>query len=156
MLKAWPAKHNMVGDMVLRSRLWFPVLLRRWLSIGVVVALPSLALAQIDFSARKTPEQLFASDCSACHPLPQGLGRGRDARSLTGFLHEHYTTKAQYAAVIANYLVRVRDLPPPATVPAGTAEATKSNERGAKSPAEILRDKVRNYATGGEKAVPAE
>lgn len=156
MLEAWPAKHNMVGDMVLRSRLWFPVLLRRWLSIGVVVALPGLALAQIDFSARKTPEQLFASDCSACHPLPQGLGRGRDARSLTGFLHEHYTTKAQYAAVIANYLVRVRDLPPPATVPAGTAEATKSNERGAKSPAEILRDKVRNYATGGEKAVPAE
>ena len=156
MLKGWPAKHNMVGDMVLRSRLWFPVLLRRWLSIGVVVALPSLALAQIDFSARKTPEQLFASDCSACHPLPQGLGRGRDARSLTGFLHEHYTTKAQYAAVIANYLVRVRDLPPPATVPAGTAEATKSNERGAKSPAEILRDKVRNYATGGEKAIPAE
>ena len=156
MLKGWPAKHNMVGDMVLRSRLWFPVLLRPWLSIGVVVALPSLALAQIDFSARKTPEQLFASDCSACHPLPQGLGRGRDARSLTGFLHEHYTTKAQYAAVIANYLVRVRDLPPPATVPAGTAEATKSNERGAKSPAEILRDKVRNYATGGEKAVPAE
>lgn len=156
MLKAWPAKHNMVGDMVLRSRLWFPVLLRRWLSIGVVVALPSLALAQIDFSARKTPEQLFASDCSACHPLPQGLGRGRDARSLTGFLHEHYTTKAQYAAVIANYLVRVRDLPPPATVPAGTAEATKSNERVAKSPAEVLRDKVRNYATGGEKAIPAE
>ena len=62
MLEAWPAKHNMVGDMVLRSRLWFPVLLRRWLSIGVVVALPGLALAQIDFSARKSPEQLFASD----------------------------------------------------------------------------------------------
>ncbi|MGB7836397.1 MAG: hypothetical protein WBL84_29780, partial [Xanthobacteraceae bacterium] len=117
--------------MVLRSRLWFPVLLRRWLSIGVVVALPGLALAQIDFSARKSPEQLFASDCSACHPLPQGLGRGRDARSLTGFLHEHYTTKAQYAAVIANYLLRVRDLPPPVTVQGGTAEATKSNERGA-------------------------
>ncbi|MGA8414195.1 MAG: hypothetical protein WB756_20770, partial [Xanthobacteraceae bacterium] len=85
-----------------------------------------------------------------------GLGRGRDARSLTGFLHEHYTTKAQYAAVIANYLVRVRDLPPPATVQGGTAEATKSNERVAKSPAEVLRDKVRNYATGGEKAIPAE
>ena len=156
MLKGWPAKHNMVGDMVLRSRLWFPVFLRRWLSIGVVVALPGLALAQIDFSARKSPEQLFASDCSACHPLPQGLGRGRDARSLTGFLHEHYTTKAQYAAVIANYLVRVRDLPPPATVQGGTAEATKSNERGARSAAEILKDKLGSYATAGEKAIPAK
>jgi hypothetical protein len=84
------------------------------------------------------------------------LGRGRDARSLTGFLHEHYTTKAQYAAVIANYLVRVRDLPPPVTVQGGTAEATKSNERGAKSAAEILKDKLGSYATAGEKAIPAE
>jgi hypothetical protein len=143
--------------MVLRSNLWFRVFpLRRWLSIGLFVASPALALAQVDFSARKTPEQLFASDCSACHPAPQGLGRGRDARNLTGFLHEHYTTKAQYAAVLANYLVRVRDLPPPAPVPSGTAEAAKNNETVPKSAPEILKDKLRSYATTGEKATPVQ
>ena len=141
--------------MVSGSRVWFLVFPRRWLSIGFVVASPALALAQVDYSARKTPEQLFASDCSACHPAPQGLGRGRDARSLAGFLHEHYTTKAQYASVLANYLVRVRDLPP-APVQAGTAEASKSNEGGAKSAVEILQDKLQNYATAGEKAIPAK
>jgi len=98
---------------------------------------------------------VFGSDCSACHPSPQGLGRGRDARNLAGFLHEHYTTKAQYAAVLANYLVRVRDMPP-ATLQGGTAEASKSNEGGAKSAVEILKDKLQNYARAGEKAVPAE
>jgi hypothetical protein len=143
--------------MVLRSGRWFQVFARRWLSIAVVVASPALALAQVDYSARKTPEQLFASDCSACHPAPQGLGRGRDARSLAGFLHEHYTTKAQYAAVIANYLIRVRDLPPPPSTPqGGTVEATKSNQQGAKSAAEILNDKLRSYATSGEAAIPAK
>ena len=142
--------------MVSRSCLWFLVFPRLWLSIGLVAASPALALAQVDFSARKTPEQLFASDCSACHPAPQGLGRGRDARSLTGFLHEHYTTKAQYASVLANYLVRVRDLPPPAPVQAGTTEVSRSNEGGAKSAVEILKDKLKNYATAGEKAIPAE
>lgn len=142
--------------MISGSRPWFPAFLRRWLSIGVVAASPGLALGQVDYSARKTPEQLFASDCSACHPSPQGLGRGRDARSLAGFLHEHYTTKDQYAAVLANYLVRVRDLPPPATVQGGTAQASKSNEGGAKSAVEILKDKLQNYARAGEKAIPAE
>jgi hypothetical protein len=141
--------------MILGSCPWFPAFLRRWLSIGVVVVSPALAVAQVDYSARKTPEQLFASDCSACHPSPQGLGRGRDARNLAGFLHEHYTTKAQYAAVLANYLVRVRDMPP-ATLQGGTAEASKSNEGGAKSAVEILKDKLQNYARAGEKAVPAE
>jgi hypothetical protein len=142
--------------MILGSCPWFPAFLWRSLSIGVVLVSPGLALAQVDYSARKTPEQLFTSDCSACHPSPQGLGRGRDARGLAGFLHEHYTTKAQYAAVLANYLVRVRDLPPPATVQGGTAEASKSNEGGAKSAVEILKDKLQNYARAGEKAIPAE
>jgi hypothetical protein len=50
----------------------------------------------------------------------------------------------------------VRDLPPPAPVQGGTAVATKSNERGAKSAVEILQDKLQNYATAGEKAIPAE
>jgi len=58
-----------------------------------------------DFSAGKTPAQLFAGDCAACHRSPQGLGRGRDASSLTSFLREHYTTKPANAGALASYLV---------------------------------------------------
>ena len=35
------------------------------------------ALAQ-DFAAGKTPAQLFGSDCSDCHRLPNGLGKKYD------------------------------------------------------------------------------
>ena len=61
-------------------------------SLGVLALLGGLwaapALAQ-DYSAGKTPTQLFASHCSACHKSPGGLAKGRDARSLTSFLKEH-------------------------------------------------------------------
>ena len=78
-----------------------------------VALLPGTAVAQVDYSKGKTPEQLFNSDCSACHASPQAIGRSRDVRALTAFLEQHYTTKTQWAALIANYLVRARDLPPP-------------------------------------------
>jgi len=80
---------------------------RRWLAIGAVIVLPGMALAQTDYSAGKSPSQLFASDCAACHQSPQGLARGRDAGTLTGFLRDHYTTKVEWAGVLANYLVGV-------------------------------------------------
>jgi hypothetical protein len=128
---------------------WFRVFLRRWLSIGAVVVSPSMALAQKDYSAGKTPEQLFTSDCSACHPSAQGLGQRRDARSLTGFLREHYTTRVQWAALLANYLVRARE-----TNQGGSEEATKGDERDPKSAAETLQSKLRGYATVGQEAKP--
>ena len=87
--------------------------LRAWmcvlrLLVGAIVMLPSTAPAQTDFSAGKTPEQLFNSDCSGCHHSPQRLAHSRNARALAGFLREHYTTKAQRAAMLANYLIRAR------------------------------------------------
>src|SRR5262245_39872399 len=101
------------------------VLARPW-AIAALLVSPGVALAEVDYSARKTPEQLFASDCAACHASPQGLGPKRDARSLTGFLREHYTTKVQWAAVLADYLVRVRSLPPfEVVVQGGSQQATK-------------------------------
>jgi hypothetical protein len=57
-----------------------------------------------DFTAGKTPAQLFQSDCSACHKSPAGLAKGRDTRALTSFLREHYTTKKESAAALAGYL----------------------------------------------------
>jgi hypothetical protein len=77
------------------------------LALGAALALPTTGLAQTDYSRGKTPPQLFASDCSACHRTPQGLAAGRDARALTAFLHDHYTTKIEWAGLLANYLVGV-------------------------------------------------
>jgi hypothetical protein len=89
--------------MIPLTRLWFWVCL-----IGVLVMLPSAAPAYTDFSAGKTPEQIFGSDCSGCHPSSHGLARGRNLRALAGFLREHYTTKAQSARLLASYLTRPR------------------------------------------------
>jgi hypothetical protein len=78
------------------------------LLVCAIVMLPNTATARIDFSAGKTPGQLFNSDCSGCHHSPQGLAHSRNARALAGFLREHYTTKGQSAAVLADFLIRAR------------------------------------------------
>ena len=139
--------------MALFSQARFPIRSWRWLSLGAVIALPGIALAQTDYSAGKTPQQLFAGDCSACHQSPQGLARGRDASTLTGFLRDHYTTKVEWAGVLANYLVGVggtrprpaqqpaagasttRAPQPPAGIPGGTEEAIAAPSNEAKPPA---------------------
>jgi len=81
-----------------------------WYVVGVVGALAALAggpAAAQDFSAGKTPAQLFQSDCSACHKSPAGLAKRMDARSLATFLREHYTTKEESAVTLAAYLASV-------------------------------------------------
>ena len=88
-------------------RIAFQMCLLRLLIIAMVM-LPSTAPAQTDYSAGKSAEQLFRSDCSGCHASPQGLGRPRDARALKGFLRGHYTTNPQSAALLANYVVHAR------------------------------------------------
>ncbi|HWN50519.1 MAG TPA: hypothetical protein VNO18_11975 [Xanthobacteraceae bacterium] len=57
-----------------------------------------------DFTAGKTPAQLFSSDCAECHRTPNGLARNRDVRTLAGFLREHYTTKSETAGALAAYV----------------------------------------------------
>ena len=71
------------------------------LAVGALGA--GTAWAQ-DYSAGKTPAQLFQSDCSACHKSPQGLAKGQSMRSLVTFLREHYTTKEESAVALATYL----------------------------------------------------
>jgi Group II intron, maturase-specific domain len=78
--------------------------------IKCLVAVPGLALitgtslAQ-DLAAGRTPAQLFASDCSACHRSPQGLGKKYNTGSLTGFLRAHYTTTPETAGSLAKYVM---------------------------------------------------
>ena len=57
-----------------------------------------------NFSANKTPAQLFQSDCTGagCHKSPAGLAKG-GGLGLTGFLREHYTNSRESAAALANY-----------------------------------------------------
>jgi len=83
--------------------------------VGAVAGGPALAQ---DFTQGKSPAQLFAGDCAACHKSPQGLAKG-DARSIAGFLREHYTTKPEMADALAAYLLA-----------SGGGRASASNDAG--------------------------
>lgn len=141
--------------MSLRPR--FSACVGGWLALGAAVALPGAALAQTDYSRGKSPPQLFASDCSACHRSPQGLAAGRDARSLTAFLHDHYTTKIEWAGLLANYLVGVggtKSQRAPVTSPTA-APAPAAAAPGTPAPATAATGTPAPAATGPAAAEPA-
>jgi hypothetical protein len=75
------------------------------LIVGLAAALAAAPALAEDFTAGKTPAQLFRSDCGACHHSPNGLVKERgDVGGLTAFLREHYTTKSDTAAALAAYV----------------------------------------------------
>ncbi len=81
--------------------------------IKCLSAAPALVLAAgtafaQDLTAGKTPAQLFAADCSACHRSPHGLGKKYNTGSLTGFLRTHYTTTQETAGSLAKYVMAPR------------------------------------------------
>jgi mono/diheme cytochrome c family protein len=55
-----------------------------------------------NLDAGKTPAQIFADTCSACHRRAQELRKPSAA-----FLRSHYTTGQQEAATMANYLAGI-------------------------------------------------
>jgi hypothetical protein len=61
--------------------------------------------AQENLDAGKSPSQIFAGTCNACHKGPRGLLRTVPPGSLSGFLRQHYTTGPAMAGVLANYLI---------------------------------------------------
>src|SRR3954463_9918052 len=64
------------------------------------------ALAQAtNLEAGKSPSQIFAGTCNACHKTPRGLLKSVPASSLPGFLRQHYTTSSDMASVLSSYLV---------------------------------------------------
>src|SRR6478672_3853178 len=74
------------------------------LLIGCLAA--GSAHAQVtNLEAGKSPSQIFAGTCSACHKSPRGLLKTVGASSLPGFLRQHYTTSSDMASVLASYLV---------------------------------------------------
>ena len=85
-------------------------MLSRALSLATLLLLagwlaPEQAAAQENLDAGKTPSQLFAGTCNACHKSPRGLLRSVPASSLSSFLRQHYTTSQAMAGVLATYLI---------------------------------------------------
>jgi len=74
------------------------------LFIVCLVAPPSSAQAQ-NLEAGKSPSQLFAGTCNACHKSPRGLLRTVSAASLPSFLRQHYTTSGDMAAQLSSFLI---------------------------------------------------
>lgn len=100
---------------------------------------PRLQVAQGEnLSAGKTPAQLFASDCSACHRSPAGLAKGRGPGQIASFLVEHYTSSRQSAGMLGAYVASIRGPAPAAAAraqpPASSAERPGTSPR---PPAEL-------------------
>jgi hypothetical protein len=74
------------------------------LLIGCLAALPGGAQAQ-NLDAGKSPSQIFAGTCNACHKSPRGLLKTVSPGSLPGFLREHYTTSADMASLLSTFLI---------------------------------------------------
>ena len=58
-----------------------------------------------NLEAGKSPSQLFAGTCNACHKSPRGLLKTVSPGSLPGFLREHYTTGSDMASQLSSYLI---------------------------------------------------
>ncbi len=74
------------------------------LLIGCFAADPAQAQAT-NLEAGKSPSQIFAGTCTACHKSPRGLLKTVPAGSLPGFLQQHYTTSPEMASLLAAFLV---------------------------------------------------
>ena len=58
-----------------------------------------------NLEAGKSPSQIFAGTCVACHKAPRGLLKTVPAGSLPGFLRQHYTTSPEMASLLAAFLI---------------------------------------------------
>jgi hypothetical protein len=126
-----------------RDGVRFPHLERKMLSRALILATVMLwigcfasvrALAQENLEAGKSPSQIFAGTCNACHKSPRGLLRTVAAGSLPSFLRQHYTTSPQMANVLAAYLVSngANDPRAAAASPKGAKEGPKDGTKEAK------------------------
>jgi hypothetical protein len=74
------------------------------LLIGGFAAEPAPVQAQ-NLEAGKSPSQIFAGSCTACHTGARGLLKTVPAGSLTGFLRQHYTTSPEMAGLLSAFLI---------------------------------------------------
>jgi hypothetical protein len=74
------------------------------LLIGCFATGQARAQAQ-NLEAGKSPSQIFAGTCNACHKSPRGLLKTVPAGSLPGFLRQHYTTSPDMASLLSGFLI---------------------------------------------------
>jgi hypothetical protein len=74
------------------------------LLIGELAAAAAHAQAT-NLEAGKSPSQIFAGTCTACHKSPRGLLKTVPANSLPSFLKQHYTTSPDMAGLLSSYLI---------------------------------------------------
>ena len=70
-----------------------------WLTAVAATISAAPAAAQGNIDAGRTPAQLFADTCAACHRSARDV-----KRPTAGFLRQHYTAGSDEAAAMANYL----------------------------------------------------
>jgi hypothetical protein len=58
----------------------------------------------VDLNEGQSPAELFKAGCAVCHQSAAGLARGRREGELANFLRQHYTSSAQHAGMLANFL----------------------------------------------------
>jgi hypothetical protein len=58
-----------------------------------------------NLEAGKSPSQIFAGTCTACHKAPRGLLKTVPGSSLQSFLRQHYTTSPEMASLLAGFLI---------------------------------------------------
>jgi hypothetical protein len=119
------------------------------LLVGCLVAERALAQAT-NLEAGKTPSQIFAGTCNACHKAPRGLLKTVAPSSLPSFLRQHYTTSPEMAGVLASYLISngATDTRLSGADKKGAKEGTKEAKQEAK-PAEQLDRWGRRIHPGG-------
>jgi hypothetical protein len=74
------------------------------LLIGCFATSQARAQAQ-NLEAGKSPSQIFAGTCNACHKSPRGLLKTVPAGSLSSFLRQHYTTSPDMASLLSGFLI---------------------------------------------------
>ena len=103
------------------------------LLIGCLAA--DKAQAQVtNLEAGKSPSQIFAGTCNACHKSPRGLLKTVPAGSLPTFLRQHYTTSPEMAGVLASFLISngATDTRYTGGQPKGTKDGAKEAKQEAK------------------------
>jgi outer membrane biosynthesis protein TonB len=88
---------------VIVSRTFVPTIGLLAIMLSAMTGSPSFAQTNIDQG--KTPAELFANDCAACHKTTRGLANGENSLSLSVFLREHYTASRDQAAALAAYVL---------------------------------------------------
>lgn len=82
------------------------------LTVAALLVLPAAsAWAQENLDRGKSPQQMFATDCSVCHKSPQGLASKGGILGLQEFLRKHYTASRESAQALADYLAGVGGAP---------------------------------------------